>query len=140
MLVASALGAATAFGQGPATTPASAELEEVIVTGYRESIEESLGQKREANAFVDVISAEDFGKFPDKNVADSLQRVPGIIITRDGGEGDRVSIRGLQADLTLTQLNGNYIASADSSEPSRSFNYVLLPASMIASLVGRRHR
>lgn len=137
MLAVSTLGMATAFGQGVATTPASKQpesLEEITVTGYRNSIEESLDQKREANAFVDVINAEDVGKFPDKNVADSLQRVPGIVITRDGGEGSRVSIRGLQPDLTLTQLNGNFVASADSLDPSRSFNYVLLPSSMIASL------
>ncbi len=131
VLAASALAATTAFGQ---TSTASPPLEEVTVTGYRLSIEESLDQKREANAFVDVINAEDVGKFPDKNVADSLQRVPGIIISRDGGEGSRVSIRGLQADLTLTQLNGNYVASADSLDPARSFNYVLLPSNMIASL------
>lgn len=137
MLATLTLSAATAFGQEAATTPAatnSESLEEVTVTGYRNSIEESLEQKREANAFVDVINAEDVGKFPDKNVADSLQRVPGIVITRDGGEGSRVSIRGLQADLTLTQLNGNFIASADSLDPSRSFNYLLLPSNMIASL------
>jgi iron complex outermembrane recepter protein len=137
MLAASTLSAATALAQGAATTPVSTEpepLEEVTVTSYRSSIEESLDQKREANAFVDVINAEDVGKFPDKNVADSLQRVPGIVITRDGGEGSRVSIRGLQADLTLTQLNGNYIASADSLDPSRSFNYILLPSNMIASI------
>lgn len=106
----------------------------IVVTGYRQSIEQSLRQKREANAFVDVITAEDIGKFPDKNVADSLQRVPGIIIERDGGEGSRVSIRGLSSDLTLTQLNGNFIASADSGDPSRSFNYTLLPSNMIAAV------
>lgn len=134
MLAASTLGATVAFAQGAGTTAQPESLEEVTVTGYRNSIEASLDQKREANAFVDVINAEDVGKFPDKNVADSLQRVPGIIITRDGGEGSRVSIRGLQEDLTLTQLNGNYIASADSLDPARSFNYVLLPSSMIASV------
>src|SRR5688572_12406918 len=137
MLAALTLNAATALGQEAATAPASTKpepLEEVTVTGYRNSIEESLNEKRQANAFVDVINAEDVGKFPDKNVADSLQRVPGIVITRDGGEGSRVSIRGLQADLTLTQLNGNYIASADSLDPSRSFNYILLPSNMIASI------
>ncbi len=107
---------------------------DIVVTGYRQSIEQSLSRKREANAFVDVITAEDIGKFPDKNVADSLQRVPGIIIDRDGGEGSRVSIRGLQSDLTLTQLNGNFIASADDNEPSRSFNYLLLPSNMIGSV------
>ncbi len=107
---------------------------DIVVTGYRRSIEESLTQKREANSFVDVITAEDVGKFPDKNVADSLQRVPGVIISRDGGEGSRVSIRGLSSDLTLTELNGNFIASADSGDPSRSFNYLLLPSNLIASV------
>jgi TonB-dependent receptor len=106
---------------------------DIVVTGYRASIEESLAQKREANAFVDVITAEDIGKFPDKNVADALQRVPGIVISRDGGEGSRVSIRGLQEGLTLTLLNGNFIAGADSGDPQRSFNYVLLPSNFIAS-------
>ncbi|WP_262408614.1 TonB-dependent receptor [Sphingomonas sp. JC676] len=104
---------------------------DIVVTGYRQSIEQSLSRKREANAFVDVITAEDVGKFPDKNVADSLQRVPGVIIDRDGGEGSRVSIRGLSSDLTLTELNGNFIASADSGDPSRSFNYLLLPSNLI---------
>jgi len=69
---------------------------DITVTGYRKSIEASLRTKREANAFIDVITAEDVGKFPDKNVADALQRVPGVIISRDGGEGSRVSIRGLK--------------------------------------------
>ncbi|WP_317152561.1 TonB-dependent receptor [Sphingopyxis indica] len=105
----------------------------IVVTGYRESIEKSLEQKRDSNALIEVITAEDIGKFPDKNVADALQRVPGVIITRDGGEGSRVSIRGLKPDLTLTLLNGNFIAGADSGDPQRSFNYVLLPSNFIAS-------
>ena len=115
-------------------TDAAGPQDDIVVTGYRQSIEKSLNQKRQANAFVDVITAEDIGKFPDKNVADSLQRVPGVIIDRDGGEGSRVSIRGLSSDLTLTELNGNFIASADSGDPSRSFNYLLLPSSLIGSV------
>ena len=107
--------------------------EDIVVTGYRASIEESLEQKRDAESFVEVITAEDIGKFPDKNVADALQRVPGVVITRDGGEGSRVSIRGLQPGLTLTLLNGNFLAGADSGDPQRSFNYVLLPSNFIAS-------
>ncbi|MGN6374483.1 MAG: TonB-dependent receptor [Sphingomonas sp.] len=106
----------------------------IVVTGYRQSIESSLAQKRTANAFVDVITAEDVGKFPDKNVADSLQRVPGVIITRNGGEGQNVSIRGLSSDLTLTELNGNFLASASSGDPSRSFNYLILPSNLIGSV------
>ncbi|WP_243455612.1 TonB-dependent receptor [Sphingosinicella sp. BN140058] len=123
-------GAADAAGVGDQT---ASDAEGIVVTGYRRSIEQSLTQKREANAFVDVITAEDIGKFPDKNVADALQRVPGVVITRDGGEGSRVSIRGLQSGLTLTLLNGNFLAGADSGDPQRSFNYVLLPSNFIAS-------
>jgi iron complex outermembrane recepter protein len=116
-------------------TVPQAPLQEVVVSGYRQSIDASLNVKRAADATVDVITPEDIGKFPDKNVADALQRVPGVIISRDGGEGDKVSIRGLSSDLTLTELNGNYIASIDGSdnyEPSRSFNYTQLPSNMIS--------
>lgn len=111
----------------------STEAGEIVVTGYRRSLEESVARKRNADAFIDVITAEDVGKFPDKNVADALQRVPGVVITRDGGEGARVSIRGLQPGLSLTLLNGNFLAGADSGQPQRSFNYVLLPSTFIAS-------
>lgn len=108
--------------------------EEIVVTGYRSSIERSLDQKREANSIVEVISAEDVGKFPDKNVADALQRVPGVIVDRDGGEGKYVSVRGLASDLTLTQLNDNYVATAESNgDPTRSFNYTLMPSNMLST-------
>ncbi|SDQ32363.1 TonB-dependent receptor [Pseudoxanthomonas sp. CF125] len=118
----------------PSSSIAATDLDEVVVTGYRYSIEKSLDQKRNANAVVEVITAEDVGKFPDKNVADALQRVPGVIVTRDGGEGKNVSVRGLSSELTLTQLNGNYIATAESNgDPTRSFNYMLLPSNMLSS-------
>jgi TonB-dependent receptor len=108
--------------------------ETIVVTGYRQSINKSLRQKRDANAVVEVITAEDISKFPDKNVADALQRVPGVVISRDGGEGKNVTVRGLASDLTLTQLNGNYVASAEPNDTaSRSFNYTLLPSNMLAS-------
>ena len=119
---------------GTAASDDASAGEAIVVSGYRQSIEESLREKRMANAFVDVITSQDIGKFPDKNVADSLQRVPGVIIDRDGGEGKNVSIRGLSSDLTLTELNGNYIATADTGDPSRSFNYLLLPSNMIGSV------
>jgi len=112
----------------------SEQPEDIVVTGYRSSIERSLDQKRDANAIIDVISAEDVGKFPDKNVADALQRVPGVIVDRDGGEGKFVSVRGLASDLTLTQLNENYVATAESNgDPTRSFNYTLMPSNMLSS-------
>lgn len=137
-LAATAAVPAVAFAQQAATEatqPVDATtLDAVTVTGYRYAIEKSLDQKRDANAIVDVVNAEDVGKFPDKNVADALQRVPGVIVSREGGEGKNVSVRGLSSELTLTELNGNYIATAESNgDPSRSFNYMLLPSNMLSS-------
>ncbi|RRS06890.1 TonB-dependent receptor [Pseudoalteromonas sp. J010] len=109
------------------------EIETIEVRGIRASMAENLAIKRLSNAIVDAITAEDIGKFPDKNVADSLQRVPGVVISRSGGEGENVSIRGLSSDLTFTQLNGNFIASSPGS-PSRSFSYSLLPSTMVQSV------
>ena len=108
-------------------------MEVIEVRGIRSSMAENLDVKRMSGSVVDAITAEDIGKFPDKNVADSLQRVPGVVIERDGGEGASVSIRGLSSELTFTQLNGNFIASSP-GEPSRSFDYTLLPSAMIESV------
>lgn len=133
-LAAAVLPAGAAAQQATTGTPDATTLDSVQVTGYRYAIEKSLEQKRDANAVVEVITAEDVGKFPDKNVADALQRVPGVVITRDGGEGKTVSVRGLAADLTLTQLNGNYVATSETNdEATRSFNYTLLPSNMLSS-------
>jgi TonB-dependent receptor len=128
--------AQTVAASTPAATKADGDEpgKVVVVTGYRYAIEKSLDQKRDANSIVEVVTAEDIGKFPDKNVADALQRVPGVIIDRSGGEGKNVSVRGLSSELTLTELNGNYIATAESNgDPTRSFNYTLMPANMLSS-------
>lgn len=125
----SAMGLAQAQDQQAEKEEAKAT-EVIEVRGIRASSAENLAIKRLSIATVDAITAEDIGKFPDKNVADSLQRVPGVVIARSGGEGATVSIRGLSSDLTFTQLNGNFIASSP-GEPSRSFSYALLPSTMI---------
>ncbi|WP_229417014.1 TonB-dependent receptor [Massilia eburnea] len=120
--------------QAAQTGQAAQDPNTVVVTGYRYAIEKSLDQKRDSNSIIEVVTAEDIGKFPDKNVADALQRVPGVIIDRSGGEGKNVSVRGLSSELTLTQLNGNYIATAESNgDPTRSFNYMLMPSNMLSS-------
>ncbi|NQZ80418.1 MAG: TonB-dependent receptor [Colwellia sp.] len=106
------------------------KMEVIEVRGIRASAAANLAIKRLSNSTVEAITAEDIGKFPDKNIADSLQRVPGVVIQRSGGEGSTVSIRGLSSDLTFTQLNGNFIASSP-GRPSRSFSYSLLPSTMI---------
>jgi len=112
-------------------------LEEITVTGIRGSLQDALSTKRDSYAIVDAISAEDIGKFPDKNVAESLQRVPGVTIQRQFGEGAAVSIRGAGNDLTLTTLNGQNVASTGwfVLEPAkRSFNYELLPSELVGGI------
>ncbi|WP_414069499.1 TonB-dependent receptor plug domain-containing protein, partial [Staphylococcus aureus] len=100
-----------------------ANLAAVIVTGYRQSIDQNLQDKRYSNSIVEVINAQNISQFPAKNIADALAHVPGVVITRESGEGKTVSIRGLAPELTLTELNGNYVASADTSSGlTRSFN------------------
>ena len=86
--------AATAPADAPGTGDAgAANLQEVVVTGFRASVEASLETKREATGVEDVLTAEDVGKFPDKNVAEALQRLPGIVTQRDFGEGERINLR-----------------------------------------------
>ncbi|WP_239590857.1 TonB-dependent receptor [Vitreimonas flagellata] len=84
----------------------AAEEEEIVVTGFRGSLAASIDIKRDATTIVDSISAEDIGDFPDLNLAESLQRVPGVQIDRDGGEGRSINVRGLSADFVRVQLNG----------------------------------
>ncbi len=83
-----------------------ADLDKVTVTGYRQSLQKSLDEKRYSTEQVDSIFAEDIGKFPDQNLAESLQRIAGVSIDREGGEGQRISIRGLGSDFTRVRLNG----------------------------------
>ena len=113
------------------------QVEVIQVRGIRASQEANLNAKRFNDGTIDMISAEDLGKFPDKNVAESLQRIPGITIQRQFGEGAGVSIRGAGLDLTLTTLNGQNVASTGwfVLEPAkRSFNYELLPSELVGDL------
>lgn len=81
-------------------------IEEVIVTGFRGSLEAALGIKRNAVNGTESIVAEDIGRMPDLNLAESIQRVPGVAITREGGEGRQITVRGLGPDFTRVTLNG----------------------------------
>lgn len=113
-------------------------LEEVTVTGIRGALQSALDTKRDANAVVDAISSEDIGKFPDKNIAESLQRIPGIAINRGfAGEGNEVSIRGVDPELTQTLVNGQFVASTSwfsLSFNKRSFNMDLMPSEVVKSV------
>jgi iron complex outermembrane receptor protein len=108
-----------------------AETTEVItVQGIRGSLIKSLAEKRLANRAEDIISAVDVSKFPDQNIAESLQRVPGVQLQRDNGEGRFVSIRGLGPEFNVVTMNGRLLAS-DSA--GREFSFDTLPSELIRS-------
>ena len=145
--------AAPAFAQSaaaPATAASAAkgdDVQRVEVTGIRASLQNSINQKRTAESHVEVITAEDIGKLPDKNVADSLAHVPGVTISSSSGteggfdESDRISMRGTSPSLTQTLVNGHNIATGDwfvlgqTGTVGRSVSYTLLPTEIVSSVV-----
>src|SRR5271156_32614 len=150
----SSFAAASASPDGPAAPAASdtsdngaTPLQEVVVTGIRQSVQESLDAKRKSDLVEDVISAEDIGKMPDKNVADSLARVPGLTTSSAGAteggfdENDRVSMRGTNPSLTQTLINGHNVAAGDwfvldqTTQVGRSVSYTLLPSEIVSQVV-----
>ncbi|MFT4248187.1 MAG: TonB-dependent receptor [Pseudomonas sp.] len=119
-----------------ASTTQATQLDTVTVTGYRASLGKALSVKRNADAIVDAISAEDIGKFPDTNVAESLAHLPGISVDRQFGEGEKVSILGTDPALNRVLLNGQTIASTTwggdpNDSDNRSFNYSILPSEVV---------
>jgi TonB-dependent receptor len=124
---------------------ASEELEEVVVTGLRGSLKASLETKRDALGVVDSINAEDIGKFPDSNLAESLQRITGISIDRRNGEGAQVTARGFGPQFNLITLNGRQLAAADvfgngdaitggQGAQGRSFNFANLSSEAVSAV------
>jgi len=125
-------------------------IETVTVTGIRGSIEKSLETKRNADALVEVVTAEDIGKMPDKNIADAVQRVPGVTISSQSGgsggfdENDRVSMRGTNPSLTQTLINGHPVASGDwfvldqVGLVGRSVSFSLLPSELVSQVIIRK--
>ena len=129
----------SAPAENGASDAGASKLEEVVVTGYRAALQQSLETKRDANVVEDVLTAEDVGKFPDKNVAEALQRLPGVVTERDFGEGERINLRGTLTTLTKATLNGHSLSTADwfildQQNATRSFNYLMLPADLIGKV------
>jgi len=101
---------ATATNSVPDTAAAAAD--DIVVTGVRASLERSIAIKRNSTGIVDAISAEDIGKFPDTNLAESLQRITGVSIDRVNGQGAQVTVRGFGPSFNLVTLNGRTLASS----------------------------
>jgi len=130
----------------PASPAVGEEVEEIIVTGIRASLEQSLEVKRNADTRLEVVTAEDVGKLPAHNVADALRGLPGVNISSssadEGGfdESDRVSLRGTSPSLTQTLINGHSVGSADwfvlsqGNNVGRSVSYTLLPSELVNSV------
>ena len=124
------------------TAPAAASdtVEEVVVTGFRKSLADSTNAKREAIGFSDTVFAEDIGKFPDLNIAESLNRIPGVQLTREiNGDGLNVAIRGLGTNFTKILLNGAQAAVAssgrtDGQNQNREVDLDLYPTELFTRL------
>jgi iron complex outermembrane recepter protein len=136
----SCLGTSIVFAQSTAPAPATGEqLEEVVVSGYRESLEAALDAKRTSVSFMDSITAEDVGKLPDNNLAEALQRVPGVQISRTNGEGQQVSIRGMGPNFVRVLLDGMPVSvasegSVDQGAQNREFDFDVLPSEIFSNL------
>ncbi|WP_345890108.1 TonB-dependent receptor [Sphingomonas beigongshangi] len=139
--------AGSAHAQTQANPPASTQEEgavgqdnDIVVRGIRKSLQDAIDTKRSTNAITDVISAEDVGKFPDTNVAESLSHLPGVTVDHQFGEGEQVSIAGVEPALNRILIDGHSIASADwggnpGDRSSRTFNYSLLSPEIISQAV-----
>ncbi len=132
------LGLSPAWAQQAAAEPPS---QTVTITGIRQSLESSLTLKRETRGLVDGIVAEDIGKFPDTNLAESMQRIAGVSIDRNAsGEGSKITVRGVGPDGNLVLLNGRQmptsVISADNggANGSRAFDFANLSSDSIAAL------
>jgi iron complex outermembrane receptor protein len=141
---------AQALAQESSSASESDELDQVVVVGVRGAIEKSLDAKRQAQSRIEVVSAEDIGKMPDHNVADSLQRVAGVNISaasaNEGAfdENDRVSLRGTSPSFTQTLIDGHNIGTGDwfvlnqSGTVGRSVSYSLLPSELVERVEVRK--
>lgn len=103
--------------------------EEIVITGILQSVKTSMEAKRNSDIISDGIASEDLGKFPDQNVAESLQRITGVSIDRDGGEGRSVTVRGFGPEFNAVLLNGRVMATDGGN---RDFSFDILPADLIS--------
>lgn len=133
---------ASVFAQEKEKAKAS---ETVVVTGYRASLQSALRIKQKADVMLDAIDAEDIADFPDANLAESLQRIPGISIDRDNGEGRSISVRGLGGDFTRVRINGlEALSTAGANDAgstpnrSRAFDFNTFASELFNSLQVRK--
>ncbi|MDE2162479.1 MAG: TonB-dependent receptor [Alphaproteobacteria bacterium] len=141
MLGASVLALATVMGTSAALAQSTGGgMETVVVTGFKQSLEKALDLKRNALDSSDSILATDIAKFPDLNLSESLQRIPGVAISREAGEGQEISVRGLSPDFTRVRINGvEALATAGSSSVQgtnrgRAFDFNIFASDLFSAI------
>src|SRR5690606_19807286 len=121
-----------------ADSSASEDIEVIQISGIRGSLIRSMDVKRDASGVVDAISAEEMGKFPDTNLAESLQRITGVSISRSNGEGSQITVRGFGAGNNMVTLNGRAMPSASTNNggggDSRAFDFANLASEGISGV------
>lgn len=130
---------AAAFAQAaptaaPGATTEPDAVEEIVVTGIRASLRSAMDVKRNSLQVVDTISAEDIGDFPDKNLSEALQRVTGVQISRQDGEGRGVSIRGADPSLNRVEINGSSALSLTVGGGDRAVDFRDIPVEFVSRL------
>jgi TonB-dependent receptor len=141
-----AFGAAQAQDAAPPAGAApSDEVEAVVVTGFRASLASAINVKRSASGVVDAIKAEDIAQFPDLNLAESLQRIPGVSISRINGEGRQISVRGLGSEYTRVRINGmeaisttGGTANSGGTNRGRGFDFNIFASDLFNSIAVRK--
>ncbi|MDE0443683.1 MAG: TonB-dependent receptor plug domain-containing protein, partial [Gammaproteobacteria bacterium] len=130
--VSLAIASSAASAQEAEQASQAGPIEEIVVVGIRQSLKKSMDLKRNRDGIVDAITAEDIGDFPDSNLAESLQRITGVSIDRERGEGARVTVRGFGPDFNLVLLNGRQMPTG--SGLGRSFDFGNLASEGIAAV------
>lgn len=144
--LAALMGASAAAAQAvPASQPVTQDaaqdatvVDEIVVTGFRSSLQQALNIKRREAGAVDAILAEDMADFPDQNLAEAIQRLPGVTIDRVNGQGTTISVRGLGSDFTRTRINGLEAQAASGGNRNRSFDFSMFASELFNSIKVRK--
>ncbi len=144
-LLTFANGAVAQEASANAAAQAAENVDEIVVTGFRASLDKALDAKQEQVGAIDMIVAEDIADFPDLNLAESLQRIPGVVIARDAGEGRQISVRGLGPQFTRVRINGVEAMSANGSTDAtggtnrgRNFDFNTFASELFSNITVRK--
>lgn len=136
LMLATAVNAETLAGTASTPPAEEAPAEEIVVTGTIVSGEmKSIAAQREADNIVSVLSADGIGRLPDRNAAEAVQRLPGVAIERDQGEGRFVAVRGLPSQWNSTLINGSRLPTAEEETTSRATAFDFFPSELIDQVI-----